>query len=116
MKKFLTLILSAMLMLTASASAEEVMGGSETHNIYFEGAVKKTENKVKRSLKMKRKNFLALVMCFFLTMNTFIMGTVSAKSDILYYGAHKTVEVSGQTDELYANKFVTLVLKAENKI
>lgn len=65
---------------------------------------------------MKRKNFLALVMCFFLTLNTFIMGTVSAESDILYYGAHKTVEVSGQTDELYANKFVTLVLKAEDKI
>ena len=31
MKKFLTLIMSAMLMLTASASAEEVMGGSENN-------------------------------------------------------------------------------------
>ena len=56
MKKFLTLILSAMLMLTASASAQEVMGGSETHNIYVEGKVKTDVSAVTLKMTDKEKN------------------------------------------------------------
>ena len=64
---------------------------------------------------MNKKGFFAFVLCLILILNISAVGTVHA-DNIRYYEAHKTIGIKGKTDKIYANKFVTLVLKAENRV
>lgn len=64
---------------------------------------------------MNKKGFWAFILCLILILNISAIGTVHA-DNISYYEAHKTIEIKGKTDKIYANKFVTLVLKTENRV
>lgn len=64
---------------------------------------------------MRKRSFFAFILCLVLTFNTIAVCAAYAE-DIKYYEAHRTIEINGQTDKAYANKFVTLVLKDENRV